>query len=152
ELDLVGAPAALPTLGQDAADLFEDEAVGFAEARERTGLRADVTDLDDAALGVGRDHPQHRRRRNGAEAGADERPTRNGGVKIVRCVLGHISLRCRIRSLWSLPDASHCDRSAIGDASLLEMLQHVRPQRGLRSRAPRAKALARFEAELALRH
>src|SRR5262249_61770587 len=66
DLDLVGALAALPALGQDAADLLEDEAVGFAEARERTRLRADVTDLDDAALGVGRDHPQHRRRRDGA--------------------------------------------------------------------------------------
>src|SRR5262249_28389226 len=106
DLDLVGAPAALPTLGQDPGALFEDEAVGFAEARERTGLRADVTDLDDAALGVGRDHLQHRRRRNGAEAGADERSARDAGVKIVRCVLGHMSLRCGVRSLWSLPDAS----------------------------------------------
>src|SRR5215831_1777481 len=46
--------------------------------------------------------------------------------------------------------SGHCDRSAIGDASLLEMLQHLGPQRGLRLRAPRAKALAGFEAELAL--
>src|SRR5437867_10918315 len=84
DLDLVGPPAALPTLGQDAADLFEDEAVGFAEAREWTRLRADVTDLDDAALRVGRDRPQQRRRRNGAEAGADERSARNAGAKIVR--------------------------------------------------------------------
>src|SRR5215475_12547895 len=46
----------------------------------------------------------------------------------------------------------HRDRSAIGDASLLEMLQHLGPQRGLSLRAPGAKALARFEAELALGH
>src|SRR5262245_34084918 len=52
----------------------------------------------------------------------------------------------------SRTQAGHRDRSAIGDASLLEMLQHVRPQRGLRLRAPRAKALARFEAELAVGH
>src|SRR5215813_14833818 len=98
DLDLVGTPAALQTLGQDAADLFEDEAVRFAEARERTRLRADVPDLDDAALRVGRNHPQHRRRRDGAEAGADERSARNAGVEIVRCVLGHLSLHCRVRS------------------------------------------------------
>src|SRR5262245_66647917 len=48
--------------------------------------------------------------------------------------------------------AGHRDRSAIGDASLLEMSQHLGPQRGLRLRAPAAKALARFEAELAVRH
>src|SRR5262249_25817466 len=48
--------------------------------------------------------------------------------------------------------SSHCDRSAIGDASLLEMLQHLGPQRGLRLRAPGANALARFEAELAVGH
>src|SRR5215470_8722631 len=46
--------------------------------------------------------------------------------------------------------ARHRDRSAIGDARLLEMLQHLRVQRGLRIRAPGAKALARFEAELAV--
>src|SRR5262249_41785061 len=44
------------------------------------------------------------------------------------------------------------DRSAIRRASLLEMLQHLRPQHRLRLHAPRAKALARFEAELALRN
>src|SRR5262252_8952105 len=98
DLDLIGTPAALQALGQDAADLFEDETVGFAEARERTRLGADVTDLDDAALSVGRNHPQHRRRRDGAEAGAHQRSARNAGVKIVRCVLRHMRLRCRVRS------------------------------------------------------
>src|SRR5262252_7236150 len=54
---------------------------------------------------------------------------------------------------WLLPDqAGHCECSAIRRARLLEMLQHLRAQRGLRIRAPRAKALARFEAELALRY
>src|ERR1700730_11711452 len=60
-LDLVGAAAALPTLGQDGADLWEDEAGVFAEGRERPRLGAYVTDLDDAALRVGRNHSQHRR-------------------------------------------------------------------------------------------
>src|SRR5260221_12576055 len=53
--------------------------------------------------------------------------------------LGIINLRCR-------------DRSTIGDASLLEMLQQLRPQRGLRLRAPGAKAFVPFEAELAGDH
>src|SRR5262249_24189003 len=53
----------------------------------------------------------------------------------------------------STPDqAGHCECLAIRRARLLEMLQHLRAQRGLRIRAPRAKALARFEAELAIRY
>ena len=68
--------------GENAAHLLEDEAVGLAEAGERAGARADVADLDDAALGVGRDHPQHGGRRHGAEAGADERAPRNARAQI----------------------------------------------------------------------
>ena len=44
------------------AHLFEDEAVGLAEARERAGARADVADLDDARLsarGVRAEHRGH---------------------------------------------------------------------------------------------
>ena len=67
DLHRIGAPAALQAVGQNAAHLLEDEAVGLAEARERTGARADVADLDHAALRVGGDHPQHRRRRDGAD-------------------------------------------------------------------------------------
>src|SRR5215813_5684717 len=42
--------------------------------------------------------------------------------------------------------------SAIRRASLLEMLQHLCAQRRLRLRVPGTKALARFEAELAVGH
>src|SRR5262249_47630117 len=67
--------------------------------------------------------------------------------------LGISSLRCRVRSRhrgYSRTQAGHC--SAIRRASLLEMLQHLRPQRRLRLRAPGTKTLARFEAELAVGH
>src|SRR5215510_11540514 len=52
----------------------------------------------------------------------------------------------------SRTQAGHRDRSAIGDASLLEMLQHVRRARGLRLRAPSWSALVRFAADRAVGH
>ena len=73
DLDLIGAAAALQSLGENAAHLFENETIGLAEAGERTGPRADVSDLDDAALRIGRDRPQHRGRGDGADARLDER-------------------------------------------------------------------------------
>jgi len=60
--------------------LLEDEAVGLTEAGERARLGTDVADLDDAALGFRGNDAQHRRCRNGADAGADERAARDGGV------------------------------------------------------------------------
>src|SRR6266498_2786286 len=44
------------------------------------------------------------------------------------------------------------ERSSIGGASLLEMVQHLGPQCGLRVGTPGAKAFARFEAEFTVVH
>ena len=57
DLDLIGTATALQSLGENAADLFENETIGLAEAGERTGPRAHVSDLDDTALRIGRDRP-----------------------------------------------------------------------------------------------
>src|SRR5262249_32303578 len=67
DLHLIGAAADLQALAENAAHLLEDEAVGLAEAGGWAGFRADVPDLDDAALGIGRNDAQHRRRSNGAD-------------------------------------------------------------------------------------
>jgi hypothetical protein len=64
---LIGAPAALQAGRENGAHLLQDEAVGFAETRERPGLRADMPDLDHLALGIGGNCAQHRRRRQGAD-------------------------------------------------------------------------------------
>jgi hypothetical protein len=52
DLHLIGLAAALQAFAQDGAHLFENEGVGFAEAGQRTGARADMADLDDLGLGA----------------------------------------------------------------------------------------------------
>jgi hypothetical protein len=59
----------LKTSANRALDLVDDEAIGLAETGERTGSRVDITDLDDPALGIGRNHAQYRWRGEGTEAG-----------------------------------------------------------------------------------
>ncbi len=61
-------PPTVSPFAQNSARLFEDEAVGLAETGERAGARADVPDLDRAALGIGGNRPQHGRSGDRAQA------------------------------------------------------------------------------------
>jgi len=76
DLDRIGLAADRQALGEDAAHLLEDEGVGFPEAGERAGARAHMADLDRAGLRIGGNDPQHRGRRDGADADLDERAAR----------------------------------------------------------------------------
>src|SRR5262249_58577403 len=77
DLNLIGASAALQPFRKNPAHLFQDEAVRLAKARKRSGLRTDMADLDDAALGIGRNYAQHRRRGERA----DQHPPRDRRVR-----------------------------------------------------------------------
>src|SRR5262249_12284156 len=80
DLDLKSLAAGGNVLVEDLFDLAEDVGIGLAEAGERTGARANMADLDDATLSMGRNDPQHRRRRNRAEAGRDHAAPGRPGV------------------------------------------------------------------------
>jgi hypothetical protein len=71
DLHRISLAAADKARSENAAHSLEDEIVGLAEARQRPRARADMADLDDAALGVDRDDPQHCGCRQRAQAAGD---------------------------------------------------------------------------------
>ena len=97
DLDRIGLAADLQARLEDFVDLIDDEAVGFAEAGERAGLRAHMPDLDGLRLGVGRDHAQHCRRRERAEAARDHGAAIDAGA-------GRRRYRCRT---WNFRTVTH---------------------------------------------